>query len=122
MTAADDYASPSATAPTAESDGFEPYDIDRFWPNMSSVEQGHIIEVTPSPVPHAAMPDNPPAVVREEPRVVSGGFLHSVRQAFAPAAHRQRLGSESPAATVVTRQTVPDDPIHRWGGNDEVFS
>lgn len=123
MTASSDYESPSATAPTAESDGFEPYDIDRFWPNLSSEEQGHLINVSPgTPVSHPAMPDTPPSITQEEPRVVSGGHLHSVRQAFCAAAHRQRLGTASPAPTTAARNTIPDDPRHRWGGNDTVWS
>lgn len=123
MTASSDYESPSAPSPTAESDGFEPYDIDRFWPNMSSVEQGHIIEPAPAPVSHPAMPDSPPSVVAEEPRVLCGKWMKSMLQAYTPASHRQRLGSESPAPTVIRPDhAIPDDPRHRWGGNDTVWS
>lgn len=113
--AADDYANPDASAPTPESDGFAPYDIDNFWPDLSDEDEGHVINVSPDvATSHPAMP--------EGVRVLNGTFLNSMRQAYAPAAHRLRLGSASPAPSTIARETVPDEPTNRWGGNDNVWS
>ena len=120
-----DIDSPSASSPSPESDGFDPYDIDRFWPDLTPTDRGHIVNTATAgqSVPHPAMPANPPSTTPDEKaRVLNGTFLSSVRQAFAPSVHRQRLGSASPTPSTTARSTVPDTPIHRWGGNDEVFS
>ena len=120
-----DLTSPSASGPSPESDGFDPYDIDLFWPNLTPTQRGHIIDTASAgqPQPHPAMPADPPSTTPDEKaRVLTGSFLAAVRQSFAPSVHRQRLGSASPTPSTTSRSTVPDDPRHRWGGNDEVFS
>jgi len=120
-----DIDSPSASSPSPESDGFDPYDIDRFWPDLTPTDRGHIVNTATAgqPTPHPAMPANPPSTTPDEKaRILSGTFLSSVRQAFAPAVHRQRLGSASPTPSTTARTSVPDTPLHRWGGNDEVWS
>jgi hypothetical protein len=120
-----DIDNPSSPSPSPESDGFDPYDIDRFWTSLTPTQRGHIVNTATAQqgTPHPAMPPTPPSTTPDEKaRVLNGTFLASVRQAFAPSVHRQRLGSASPTPSTVARSTVPDTPIHRWGGNDEVFS
>jgi hypothetical protein len=120
-----DIDNPSASGPSPESDGFAPYDIDRFWPDLTPTDRGHIVNTASAQqgTPHPAMPPSPPSTTPDEKaRTLQGSFLSAVRQSFAPSVHRQRLGSASPAPSTTSRTSVPDTPIHRWGGNDEVFS
>ena len=120
-----DLTSPSASGPSPESDGFAPYDIDLFWPNLTPHDRGHIVNTASAgqPQPHPAMPADPPSTTPDEKaRVLTGSFLAAVRQSFCPSVHRQRLGSASPSPSTAPRQAVPDDPLHRWGGNGQVWS
>jgi len=120
-----DIDNPSSPSPSPESDGFDPYDIDRFWPDLTPTDRGHIVNTATAQqgTPHPAMPASPPSTTPDEKaRTLQGTHLSAVRQSFAPAVHRQRLGSASPAPSTTSRNTIVDDPLHRWGGNDEVFS